>query len=662
MNNKIQRFIEPNTRFFFVIMLIFAVVSLFFDVRLGLAELGALCLLVIYALIVSRKKRRELIAYIDSITYDVQNAKNDTLLNFPLPMVVFKLDDKQIIWGNQVFFEICGVKRPSFESRMTDLVPDFSDKWLKEGKSQFPGTLTVGDRKYQIHGNIVHSAKESEAGFMGITYWVDVTDYDNIRIEYQNSRPIVAIIALDNLDELIKNLPDRGKSDIRAQLDDKITQWADGKGGLLRRVERDRYLFVFEARYLEAMTAEKFSLVESAHGVVSPSGIHATVSMGIGRDGGDFAENYHFASLAIEMALSRGGDQAVIKNRFTFEFFGGRGAEVEKRTKVRSRVMANALNEMIADSSQVFVMGHKHADLDAIGSAAGICCMARKNGKKYHIVVDPEKNAAKSLINMLREEPEYREAFITPQEAILSADGRCLLVVVDTNRPEQVEDENLLLTCNRVAVIDHHRRAATYIENPVLTLYEPYASSVCELVVELLQEVVEQADILHCEAEAMMAGIVLDTKSFTIRTGERTFDAAAFLRRAGADTVGVKRLLQSDFASTVERYTILQSAKIYRDSIAVSVMKSPQDRVVAAQAADELLNISGVEASIVLLPTADGGVALSARSIGNINVQVLLEQLGGGGNNAAAGAQMKDTELRDAVNRLFAAIDKYLDD
>jgi c-di-AMP phosphodiesterase-like protein len=663
LNNKIQRFIEPNVRFYLVIMLLFVVVTFFFDQRLAEAELLVLVLLVVYSTIVSRKKRRELVEYIDSVTYDVQSAKNDTLLNFPLPMVVFKLDDKQIIWGNQVFFNICGSRRPSFEARITDLVPEFSDKWLKEGRSQCPAILTVDGRKYQIHGNIVHNAKDDKAqGFMGITYWVDVTEYDDTRIEYQNARPVVAVIVLDNMDELIKGLPERGKNDIRAQLDDKIVQWADGKGGFVRRVERDRYLFIFEARYLDGIIAEKFKLLEEAHQVVSPSGIHATLSIGIGRDGADYAENYHFAVLSTEMALSRGGDQAVIKNRFTFEFFGGRGTEVETRTKVRSRVMANALNEMIADASQVFVMGHKHADLDAIGSATGICCMARKNGKKYRIVVDPEVNAAKELINKLRENPEYRDAFITPHEAMVMADSRCLLVVVDTNRPEQVEDQNLLLACNRVAVIDHHRRAATYIENPVLTLNEPYASSVCELMSEFLQEVVEQTDILQCEADAMLSGIVLDTKNFTIRTGERTFDSAAFLRRAGADTVAVKKLLQSDFALTVERYTILQSARIYKDSIAISAMSSPQDRIVAAQAADELLNISGVEASIVLFPTEDGGVTISARSIGNINVQVLLEQLGGGGNNAAAGAQIKDISIRDAVNKLFAAIDKYLDE
>ncbi|MGE4352942.1 MAG: DHH family phosphoesterase [Oscillospiraceae bacterium] len=663
MNNKIQRFIEPNMRFYLVIMLIFAVAALFFDVRLAEAEFAIMILLVIYSAVVARKKRRELVEYIDSITYDVQSAKNDTLLNFPLPMVVFKLDDKQIIWGNQVFFNICGGKTPSFEARLTDLVPDFSDKWLKEGKSQCPGIITVGDRKYQIHGNIVRSAKNDGAhGFMGITYWVDVTEYDNIRIEFQSSRPIVAIIALDNIDELAKNLSERAKSDIRGQLDDKIIQWTDGKNGVVRRVDRDRYFFIFETRYLEEIISDKFSLLEEVRKIISPNGIHATVSIGIGRDGANLEENYHFAALSTEMALSRGGDQAVIKNRFTFEFFGGKGTEIETRTKVRSRVMANALNEMIADASQVFVMGHKHADLDSIGAAAGICCMARKHGKTSKIVVDPEKNAAKGLIDKLKEHPEYKDTFITPHEAIVMADSRCLLVVVDTNRPEQVEDQNFLMACNRVVVIDHHRRAATYIENPVLTLYEPYASSVCELMAELLQEVVEQSDILNFEAEAILAGIVLDTKSFTIRTGERTFDAAAFLRRAGADTVGVKRLLQSDFAGTVERYTILQSARIYRESIAISAMTTPQDRIIAAQAADELLNISGVEVSIVLFPTDDGGVNISARSIGNINVQVLLEQLGGGGNNSAAGAQMKNISIRDAVKKLFVAIDKYLDE
>ena len=648
-------------KMYLVILILFAVVSLFFDTRLAAAEGVIVLLLIVYSVIISRRKQRELMEYIESVTYNVESAKNDTLLNFPLPMVVFKLDDYQIVWGNTGFFDICGGK-PSLNTRVTDVIPQFSAKWIYEGKSQSPGLIQVGERKYQIYGNVVRSAETRDSrDFMGSAYWLDMTEFDDTKREFAASRPVVAIIVLDNYDELMKNLPDRTRTELRTGVDDCINQWAEGKGGFLNRTDRDRYVFIFEERYLPGFIEEKFSLLDKVHQVVSPSGIHATVSIGIGRDGGGFEENHSFAALSIEMALSRGGDQAVIKNRFNFEFYGGRGSEIETRTKVKSRVMANALSELIADASRVFVMGHRFSDLDSIGSAAGICCIARKRGTPAFIVVDPEKNAAQELIVRLKTQPEYREAFITAQDAILMADNRSLLVVVDTNRPEQVEDENLLLTCNRVAVIDHHRRAATFIQNAALTFLEPYASSVCELLSELLQELVEQSDILRCEAEAMLSGIVLDTKNFTIRTGERTFDAAAFLRRVGADTTEVKKFLQVGFDSTVARCRILQSAKLYRENIAIAVPDTQQDRIVAAQAADELVNIAGVQASVVVYPTSDGGVSMSARSVGDINVQVLLENLGGGGNKSAAGAQLANTSLRDGVNQLFKAIDAYFD-
>lgn len=659
MNRKIQRLIEPSMKMYLFILVVFAVATFFFDTRLAAAEGIVLLLLIVYSAINSRRKQRELMEYIQSVTYNVESAKNDTLLNFPLPMVVFKLDDYQIVWGNQEFFSICG-KSPSLDSRVTDVVPQFTAKWIYEGKSQNPGLLQVGERKFQIYGNVVRSAEGTEnRDFMGIAYWLDVTDYDAIEQEYKHSRPVVAIVVLDNYDELMKNLPERTRTELRTSVDDRISQWAEGKDGFLNRTDRDRYVFIFEERWLPGFVEDKFSLLDKVREVVSPSGIHATVSIGIGRDGSSYEENYSFAALSIEMALSRGGDQAVIKNRFNFEFYGGRGSEIETRTKVKSRVMANALSELIADASRTFVMGHRFADLDAIGGAVGICCIARKRGKPVFIVVDEEKNAAQELIARLKTQPEYQDCFLSPQDAILTADNRSLLVVVDTNRPEQVEDESLLLACNRVAVIDHHRRTTTFIQNAALTFLEPYASSVCELMAELLQELVEQADILRCEAEAMLSGIVLDTKNFTIRTGERTFDAAAFLRRVGADTTEVKKFLQVGFDSTVQRCRILQSAKLYRGSIAIAVPDTEQDRIVAAQAADELVNISGVQASVVVYPTRDGGVSMSARSIGEVNVQVLLETLGGGGNKSAAGAQLPDTSLRDAVNRLFKAIDDY---
>ena len=665
MNKKIQRLVEPNIRLYLFFMVAFAAASLFFgQYLLAAIEGGVILLLVICSLFVSRRKRRELMEYIESVTYDADTAKNNTLLNFPLPMAVFSLNDSRVIWANQIFFNMCEVSGSRFEARLDELVPSFSGKWLLEGKTQYPGLLAMGDRKYQIHGNIIRPADaegDQGHGFMGIAYWVDVTEYDDIRIKYEDSRPVIATIVIDNYDELVKNHPDRIKNDLRDAVEDSISQWCDGKDGFLRRYDRDRYVFIFEERWLESMKAEKFALLNQVHSVVSPSGIHATISIGVGHDGSGFGEDYQFSSLAAEMALSRGGDQAVIKNRFNFEFFGGRGNEVETRTKVKSRVMANALAELIADSSRVFVMGHKFADLDAVGSAVAVCCIARKKGRLCRIVIDPVKNSSHLLIERMKNEPEYRNAFITPQDAMLQADGRSLLVVVDTNRPEQVEDQNLLDACNRVAVIDHHRRAASYIQNADLMFHEPYASSVCELMSEVLQETVETEDILRSEAEAMLAGIVLDTKNFTIRTGERTFDAAAFLRRAGADTTEVKKLLQNDMEHTVARYKILQSAQLYRGNIAVAVPQTPQDRVVVAQAADELLNISGVEVSFVVTPTDDGGANISARSIGDMNAQMIMEKLGGGGNRSAAAAQLKDTSLRDAVNSLFAAIDDYLD-
>ena len=424
-------------------------------------------------------------------------------------------------------------------------------------------------------------------------------------------------------------------------------------------MDRDRYIFIFEKRHFDEITKNRFTLVESIHSIVNLTGIHATVSIGVGLDGASYDEDYSFATLAEDMALSRGGDQAVVKNKFNFEFFGGRGAEVETRTKVKSRVMANSLSRLVQDASQVFIMGHRYADLDALGAAVGVRCIARRFHCPAKIVLDMEKNAVGPLLTALHDEEEYKTAFISPQEALLEADSRTLLVVVDTNRPEQAEDESLLTACsNRLAVIDHHRRAATYIKNATLTLYEPNASSACELVTELMQELCEPADILPFEADAVLSGIVLDTKNFTIRTGDRTFDAAAFLRRSGADTTRVKKLFQNGMEETMERYDIMKQARIYK-GIAVVAAQETQNRIVAAQAADELLNISGVNASAVLYPTDDGGVAVSARSIGDVNVQVLLESLGGGGNRSAAGAQIANCSLRDAVNKLFAAIDEY---
>jgi c-di-AMP phosphodiesterase-like protein len=306
-------------------------------------------------------------------------------------------------------------------------------------------------------------------------------------------------------------------------------------------------------------------------------------------------------------------------------------------------------------------MGHKNADLDAVGAAMGVACLCRKKGKKPHIVVDLEHNAAEKLIEEIREVPEYKDAFISGQEALLMADNRSILIVVDTNRPDQVESRHLLEAISKVCVIDHHRRAAEYINPVVVNLHETYASSAAELVTELMQYAVENTDILPIEAKSLMAGICLDTKSFNVRTGERTFEAAAFLRRLGADTVEVKKLLQNDFQGTMAKYQIIRSARLYRQEIAIAALNSGTTRVLAAQAADELLNISGITASFVLYPDGDQ-VVISARSIGSANVQMILEPLGGGGNTATAGAQIKGANVKDTLDALVASIDKFYEE
>ena len=660
-NKNLKRLSEPGVGAHLLFMVLFALAALYYRLYyLAAAEGSVIVILTIYTLIARSSREKKLAAYIESVTYDTENAKNNTLMHFPLPIAVFRLDDASVVWGNELFFDLCGEDASRLDVNVSDLVPDFSGKWLLEGKSQYPTLLELNGKKFQMHGNLIRSDKgEDENAFMGITYWIDVTEYDDTRLKFENTRPVAGIIVIDNLEELTKNQPERVKNEIRDAVEDRLIHWCEGYNGILRRYDRDRFLMIVEKQNLEAMKQESFRIVEEMHRVESPNGMAASISIGLGEDAESLGEGLQFADKAIELALSRGGDQTVIKNQLSFEFYGGRGIEVEKRTKVKSRVMANTLAELVRDSSRVLVMGHRHADLDALGADVGICCLARKCGVRANIVIDQKHNAAGQLLERLRREPEYKDVFLNPQEAMTAADGRTLLVVVDTNRPEQVEDPDLLDACNRVAVIDHHRVAATYIHNAALGFIEPYASSACELITEILQVVAEPTNVLRCEAEALLAGIVLDTKSFSLRTGERTFDAAAWLRRVGADTTEVKKLFQTDMDNTVAKYKILQSTGEYR-KVAIAAPEEPQTRVTAAQAADELLNISGVEASVVVAPDGQGGSFISARSIGELNVQILMEKLGGGGNRSAAAAQLSNVPLEEAVAKVHAAIDDYL--
>ncbi|MCL2409721.1 MAG: DHH family phosphoesterase [Oscillospiraceae bacterium] len=656
MNKKLPRLFRPSVRLYFMFLVAFAATTFLVGdsnrVLVGVIQFVVLILLGLYSRINAKIRTAKLLDYLESMSDGMDLTVRDT----PLPVVVFNSETSEILWSNERFQSITDRREQLFDRRITDVVPGFSQLWLLDGKSECPDEVLIGARTYRVSGLMVRTARE----YIATTYWVDVTEYAEINREYMDSRPVYAILMLDNYDDLLKGMTEKEKSVLLSDIDEKINLWSANSEGNLVKFDRDRYLFLFEERDFDGFVEDKFSILDSVRECEGSGGVHATLSIGIGKDGAAPQENYAFSNLGLEMALSRGGDQAVVRNKFGFEFFGGHEARLEKRTKVKSRVMSSAFGGLLSDASTVFVMSHKQADFDSIGAAAGICCMARVNEKKARIVVDMENNFAKNLIDRLLESPEYKDVFISEQDAILEADAKSLLVVVDTSRPEQVESEPLLMSCTRVAVIDHHRRAATYIENAILNFHEPYASSTCELVTEMLQYLVDTTDILRTESEALLAGIVLDTKSFTINTGSRTFEAASYLRRSGSDTADVKRLLQSDFETATARYAIMREAEVIRPGIAMAWCEEPKSRLSIAQASDELLNIEGVTASFVLAYSGDD-VFVSGRSIGSLNVQLVLEKLGGGGNNANAGVQLRSADIQQAVTDLTAAIDEYLE-
>jgi c-di-AMP phosphodiesterase-like protein len=641
-------------RLYFMCLIAFAVATFFFGRHnriLSGIELAVLILLAMYSSITSKHRTTKLLDYLESISDGMDSTVRDT----PLPVVIYNSETNEIIWSNDRFNAITGLRDAFFELRINDVVPDFSGNWLLDGKNECPEPVSVGDRKYRVYGSMVLSERE----YVAATYWVDVTEFARVSDEYLSTRPVFAILTLDNYDELLKGMGAKEKSAILSDIDEKISVWAGDCGGYLCKYDRDRYFFLFEERDYGDFAKNNFSILGSVRSCIGAGGVHATLSIGVGKDGATPNENYRFASLGVEMALSRGGDQAVLRNRYGFEYFGGHSPQAEKRTKVKSRIMAGAFGELLDDVSTIFIMGHKFADFDSVGAAIGICCIARAKNKQARIIIDFEKNLSNNIIEIFSKIPEYNGVFVSAHDAILEADSKSLLVVVDTTRPSKVESETMLLSCTRVAVIDHHRRAAEYIDNAVFNFHVPHASSTSELVTEMLEYLVDKTDVLRSETEALLAGIVLDTKGFSLNTGSRTFDAAAFLQRLGAEMATVKRLLQSDFETTTARFAIMCEAAIYREGIAIASSERQQGRLSIPQAADDLLSIEGVHTSFVAAPNGED-VFVSGRSFGGVNVQAILEKMGGGGSQSSAGLQVRGADVAQIVDELKKAIDEYL--
>lgn len=644
----------------FVLLLVFALTTLAWNLAVGVVELVLTLAALLIALLQRYRRNREMNELLTHLGAELEDSGKSTMLNAPFPMMIFRPASEEIIWSNDQFLSIIGAEEQQFAAHITAVVPDFSTDWLERGEPFCPKEVPIGDRRYQVFGRVNQEA-DSPAR-MATTFWFDVTEYAELQERFYATRPVVFLIMIDTYEEMSRSISEKTRAEIRTSVEDLLSEWTKPANGLLLRYERGRYLFVCEERYLDGYEKGSLaSLLDSVRTVVSPNGINATLSIGIGRDG-DFGSLYEYASDALDMALARGGDQAVIKTREKFSFYGGHSREREVRTRVKIRVTASALEKLIRPADAIFVMGHRNGDMDCVGASAGVAAICRKLGVPVYLVAEEREAPASLLIHRLKESEQfYDSAFITRQEALERRTSESVLIVVDTNRPTQVVAPELLGQFRQVAVIDHHRRAQEYISGAVLNCQEPYASSACELVTEMIEYIMDASDLLRVEAEALLAGIVLDTKSFAVRTGGRTFEAAAYLRRCGADTTEVKRLFQNNLADTIRKNAIIQSSMLYRDGIAIASTTENVGRVIAAQAADALLNVEGVEASFVLYFEGDTAI-LSGRSVGTVNVQIILEALGGGGNAAAAGAQIPNAGGSKAVlMRLRRAIDIYID-
>ena len=401
-NKKLSRLLEPNLQLYFVCLLLFSLAAVTVSPLLALVEGCATVALYLYSSQVNKKRRQGILQYIDSVTGSVDTASKSTLINSPLPIMVFRPDTGEVIWSNENFLQLAGVREHLFEMRVEDAVPEFPVQWLLEGRQECPSRVFMNNRRFRVYGSLVRAkGRGGEQNLVATTYWVDTTDADQLLETYTATRPVLSILMLDNYEDLMKACADTQRSAVLAQIDEKLSAWASAGAGLLLKTERDRYLFIFEEQHYQHFVEEKFSVLDAIRAIKVGEGVHPTLSIGMGKDVDSFPELYKNASLSLEMALSRGGDQAVVRNKVDFEFYGGRAKATEKRTKVKSRVMANALSELMADASEIYVMGHSFADMDAVGAAAGICCAARKRGKRAQIVIDLERNAAQPVLKKL---------------------------------------------------------------------------------------------------------------------------------------------------------------------------------------------------------------------------------------------------------------------
>ena len=667
MQNNTRNFFDKiisRTKIYLVIILILLITICIQDTKWIIPSIILYVLVVIYATFADNKRKNELSESLQDLTITVDSAAKTSLINSPFPLVILETTGK-VIWRSSKF--VSEFANIDIQNYLTELLYDIKqeienkkDSKDNNDKSVIINQVEIGNRIYKIFGRFVNSKKSNNSKYTIILYFIDETESIKLQKEYTDSKSCVEIIMIDNYEENMQLIDSEEKPQLTAEIDKCIFDWTNETNGVLIKSDRDRYIYIFEQRYLEQLKNDKFSILDKIKDIKNKANVQFTLSIAVSNEGATDKEKYKSAQTAMDVILGRGGDQAVIRENEIYKFFGGRAQEVEKRTKVKARVVAHALENLIKESNKVMIMGHSNPDIDAMGSAMGIYRLVKELGKNAYIITSNETNTLQSFKESLLKDPEYEDILITKEVAEENIDETTLLVVVDTNKVNYVESPDILTKTDKIVVIDHHRRSADYIENATLTFQEVYASSAAELVTEILQYVSIKINLKTIEAESLYAGIMMDTKNFTFKTGLRTFEAAAYLRKCGVDIIRVKKWFQSDLASFNKIAEIVKKAEIVNDSIAIASYnrKTKDASLICAKAADELLTISNITASFVLGNIGDK-ICISGRSIGDINVQIILEKLGGGGHITLAGAQLEGLTMEEAKQELIIRINEY---
>lgn len=613
--------------------------------------------------IVFRYNRKTVISeYVRLLGTDNNPVSSNIMSSFPIPMVVTHIDGS-VRWYNDHFADIMD-DSDMLECMLERLIPDIKWSVVLKNASNISINLTLNNKKYHVIGSMINDKSSSAVTVEDKTsiylYFIDETTETELRQIYENEKTDIAIINIDNYEEVLQRVNDNEHQQVTSQIRKNLNEWAEGGKAIIKNTDRDRFFVIFEHKYLKHFTEDKFKLLDNVRAIGENIRIPVSISIGIGC-GGTINENEAAARNALDMALGRGGDQVCIKDDTQYSFYGGKSKEYEKSTRVKTRAVAVALKDFIRQSDKVVFVGHGAADYDCFGAAIGLQRAVRALGKIPYIVYDNNSPAVKEMYDELREIPEYKGMFVSVDYILEEITDNTLLVVLDTHRPSMLPDSKLLEYCSKVVLVDHHRRSTEFINPCSLVYHEPYASSTCEMATELMEYMDLGSALTSTEAECLYTGILMDTKNFLFKTGVRTFDAASYLRRLGMNTIAVKRMFNVNKTDYDHKVDIVKTATEIVPGIAVAKTydKYQNIKVVAAQAADEMLNIGNIKASFVVYPL-EGATGISARSIGDVNVQLIAEKLGGGGHMTVAGAQMNDTTVDQAIQLVNSAVSEYL--